>query len=428
MGDHLTKKLNRHTLIVVGSYTVLSISWVFFSDRLVAALFDPTLQTKAQSYKGIFFVLVTSFFLFVLVGGKNLSIRKLFSRLRKRMKIFQDTFEQAAVGIAHLSPEQEWIRVNNRLCEMLGYRKRELKSLTLSDIVHPKDFEKGKKRDQKLLSGQSKSYVMKKRYTTKQGDVFHARITKSCIYDDAQRPNYFVAIIEDISREQQATEDLKKSLRQKDLLVREIHHRVKNNLAIISGLLELQAYNESNKHVKSLLRDSMMRIKSMALIHESFYQSEKISYVAFESYLQDFVDYIETALEISQQNITLELDTKPVKLNINQAIPLGLLITELVINAYVHAFKNRDKGTIAITLRKNDEKISLVVKDDGVGLPADFRMDNPNTLGTTIIKSLSMQLDADLSFETEKGTQFNISFIRQKKKGPSSARASQELI
>lgn len=311
---------------------------------------------------------------------------------------------------------------------MLEYQKHELKSLTLADIVHPDDLDTGKEKDQKLISGKADSYVMKKQYITKQGNAFDAKITKSAIYNGGRTPEYLIAIIEDITEEKEATDKLTDSLEEKDLLLRELHHRVKNNLAIISGLLELQAFNSSDERVKKLLKDSMMRIKSMALIHESFYQSKKISHVAIENYLEDFVEHIETTLDTSQKNVTINLKSEPVKLNINQAIPLGLLINELVINAYLHAFKEQEKGKIDISVKHNKNQVNIKISDNGKGLPSNFDMDNSSTLGTTIIQTLCKQLDADFSYEFNNGTVFVLSFKNEEKSGSSSAVPAENLI
>lgn len=427
MRVRLNQKLTRHTLSVVGIYIFVSILWILFSDQLVTSFFDDQFQRTAQTYKGIFFVLATAAFLFLLIGNKNRAIRKLFERLRERMRFFQDTFEHAAVGIAHLSPDEEWIRVNSKLCEMLGYTKPELKSLTLADIVHPDDLGSGRSKDQQLLSGKKNSYMMKKRYVTKDDEIFNARITKSSINNGDGSPKYLIAVIEDISREREITENLKKSLRQKNLLMREIHHRVKNNLAIISGLLELQAYNAEEQRVQKVLRDSMMRIKSMALIHESFYQSRNLSYVAFDIYLKDFIDHLRAALDFPDKEINIKLSTATIRLNINQAIPLGLLINELVINAYLHAFEDRNEGEIYIDLQKEGQTIMLKVEDNGMGLPAEYCLDGNTSLGTTIIKTLAMQLDGEIRTKSEEGAQITFVFESKEKSGSSSSLSTQHF-
>lgn len=427
MRDKLNKSLHKHTFLVVGIYTVISILWILFSDQFVSTLFEGPQLARAQTYKGIFFVLSTAVFLLLLIGNKNRAIKKLFIRLQERMKNFQNTFEQAAVGIAHFSVEEEWLLVNKKLCDMLGYSQQELKSLPFSKLVHPEDLKVGKIKDRKLISGELASYVMEKRYFTKNSSILHGRITKSRVEDKHGNLEYLVAIIENINKEKQAHEKLKESLHQKNLLVREIHHRVKNNLATISGLLELQAYNSKDEKIQRFLRDSMMRIKSMALIHESFYQSKRISYVAFESYLKDFIKHIGVALSDSAKNISLQLDCEPVRLNINQAIPLGLLINELVVNAFLHAFKDQAEGIIQISLTRNKGKIILSIKDNGSGLPPDFSLDDSPSLGTTIVKALILQLNASLQINRE-DAHFKIVFKREEKRGSSSGLSSKKIF
>lgn len=424
----LDKKLIQHTLIVVVSYTIISVAWIIFSDQIVSSLLAPAYQQQVQSYKGILFVFLTALFLILLISRKNSSIKKLYANSIDKLKTFEYTFEQAAVGIAHLSSDDAWIRVNKKLCDMLGYSKLELKSLTLEDIIHPDDFETGRKKDQELLSGAIESYVMKKRYITKAGNTFHAKITKSGVYDDEGALKYFVAIIEDITEEHKATKKLEKSLEQKELLIKEVHHRVKNNLAVISAFLELQKYRSKDETVKKVLTDSRMRIKAMALVHESFYQTELSSFVKFEKYLQDFIAHIESTFHNSEKDININLHSQPIELNINLAIPLSLLINELVTNAYLHAFDGRERGTIDIHVDKQDAIITAIVKDNGVGFPEGFDLHESSSFGTTIMETLSRQLDGDLELTSQSGSEISISFENKDISGSSSSRAASELI
>ncbi|MGD8747419.1 MAG: histidine kinase dimerization/phosphoacceptor domain -containing protein [Balneolaceae bacterium] len=419
MRDQIKNKLNRHRTAVIAVYAVISILWIIFSDRIAHSLFNGNLLKQVQSSKGIFFVITTSIFLFFLIGRKNIAIQNLFDRLKANMKVFQDTFEQAAVGIAHNSPDEKWIRVNKKFCDMVGYKRNELMSLAFPDIIHPDDLEKGRQRDRELLNGSLKSYAMNKRYITKGGNIFYARVTKSRIEDSDGNLEYLNTIIEDVTSEQKKTEELKKSLKHREILLGEIHHRVKNNLAIISGLLELQAFNTNDEHVLILLRNSIMRIKSMALVHESFYKSNQIAYVAFRDFLKDFTSHIETTVSDQEKSITMLLDCQPVNLNINQAIPCGLLINELIISAFLS--KKQAHGTILIRLDKNNEKILLVIKGENIGLSPGFDLENPKSLEATIVKSLINQLEADINLSSEENARISISFNRMEQKGASSA-------
>src|SRR5699024_1877828 len=149
-------------------------------------------------------------------------------------------------------------------------------------------------------------------------------------------------------------EKVKESLREKEVLLSEIHHRVKNNLAVISGLLELQAYNTDSRAVVDALKESQMRINTIAIIHEKLYQHEDLAAIAFDSYLKELTEIIVDSLRDGSTKIDIHIEADPIELTINQAIPCGLILNELITNAYKHAFSDSKKGNITVLLQRND--------------------------------------------------------------------------
>lgn len=419
METAIAKKLRSHTWTIVLLYVLIGTCWIFFSDALTNTLFTDQQVANVQLYKGTFFILITATFLFFVIRRKNQSIQSLFANVRRSMKDFRDTFEQSAVGIAHMSVDGEWIRINKKLCNILGYSRSELLSTPIADIIHPDDLQEGYRKDQKLIDGEWDSYVTEKRYITKSGRCISARLTKSVIKDRQGNIKYLSGILEDISKQKETENQLLESLQEKKRLLSEIHHRVKNNLAVISGLLELQAFNSTNQAVKKILKESLMRIKSIALIHESYYKSETLAGVYLDEYLNNFVNYVRQNFANTHEHITLNYATDRVPLNINQAIPCGLLLNELLINAYLHAFEAKKKGTISIELSQKGKSVILQVSDNGVGLPESVNIQNPTSLGLTIIQTLVKQLDGSISVQREQGTIFTITFSKVDKKGSS---------
>ncbi|MEX2632855.1 MAG: PAS domain S-box protein [Balneolales bacterium] len=202
------------------------------------------------------------------------------------------------------------------------------------------------------------------------------------------------------------------SLKEKETLLAEIHHRVKNNLAVVSGLMQLQAFDEENNEVKGRLYDCVVRIKTMANIHEQLYQSESFSQLKLADNIRVLVsDIIETfQLEIPL-DITYQCES--VELNIVQAIPFSLIINEIITNILKHAFLGRNAGAIEITLLEHKKKnqIKLIIKDNGVGLPDDFSIADSSSLGLNLIYDLSDQLKAVNDFNSsEGGTIFTLQF------------------
>lgn len=206
--------------------------------------------------------------------------------------------------------------------------------------------------------------------------------------------------------------ELEGSLNEKETLLAEIHHRVKNNLAVVSGMLQIQSYKETDEQVRKKLMDSTMRIKSMANIHEQLYQSKSFSHMAFDVGLKNLVKTVIETLDNSSE-IETDFNLDPVKLNINQAIPCSLIVNEVITNSIKHAFKPGEKGLISLNLQKRGRTIHLQITDDGVGFPKEMSTDDENSLGMELIMTLVLQLEGSYKYnsrESEPGTIFEVEF------------------
>lgn len=203
---------------------------------------------------------------------------------------------------------------------------------------------------------------------------------------------------------------IKESLSEKEMLLKEIHHRVKNNLQIISGILELQNLNVSDETAKIILKEGQARIQSIALIHKTLYQSENFSKVPFQSYLTELLLAIQASYSNNQSKINVTVKANEIELGINTAIPLSLIINEIVTNCFKHAFIGKENGNITIELSKQSDYFQLIVADDGNGLPADFNINRLHSVGFDLIKGLTKQLEGNFNFESENGTKITIHF------------------
>ena len=206
-------------------------------------------------------------------------------------------------------------------------------------------------------------------------------------------------------------EKLNSSLAEKEFLLKEIHHRVKNNLQIISSLLNLQADNIEDAVTKEKYTESIGRIKSMAIIHELLYRSKNLSTIEIKEYLNELVSYITNTYSVNK-NITVNLKVKVEQkfIELDKAIPCGIIINELLSNAFKYAFKGKKKGIINIFFKETEQQYSLVVSDNGVGFTNSGNVKNVDTLGLQLVNSLVGQLGGNLKTETKKGTLFHISF------------------
>jgi two-component sensor histidine kinase len=207
------------------------------------------------------------------------------------------------------------------------------------------------------------------------------------------------------------TNELSVALEEKEILMQEIHHRVKNNLAKIVALLDLQISVADHPAVEKSLSNSKSRINSMTLIHEKLYQTQKYQTVRLDHYLKDLVTTIHQTYNNESQNVRLEFDLDEVSFSVDKTVVCGLLVNELVVNAFKYAFANNDEGVLSISLKKDGNNIQLKISDDGPGLPGEFGKIQGEGLGTILIQNFADQLEADMQVHSDdNGTSFSFTF------------------
>ncbi|MCK6650355.1 MAG: PAS domain S-box protein, partial [Bacteroidia bacterium] len=199
--------------------------------------------------------------------------------------------------------------------------------------------------------------------------------------------------VTDISERKKAEQYTKTALQEKEILLAEIHHRVKNNMAVISGLIGLQSNYVEDEKAKELFEESRNRIHSMALIHDKLYQHETFAKIEFCAYINDLVDHIKGSYNATEADVSFSITCNDIFLNIQQAVPCGLVLNELISNSFKHAFKGRKEGEIKIVCTKMGEKFTMMVSDNGVGYDADKALKESNSLGLTLINALIEQIN-----------------------------------
>ena len=220
-----------------------------------------------------------------------------------------------------------------------------------------------------------------------------------------------VAVYDDVTEQKKAEHELKNSLKEKELLIKEIHHRVKNNMAVISSLLNLQAERFKDPPVLNAFRDSRHRIRSMALVHEKLYEAKDLSKIEFSQYIKDLSRQVSRSNEFQGARISVKVKADNIKLGIDAAIPCGLIINELLTNAFKYAFPNNRRGEIRIHMRRvKNESYELIVSDNGVGIPGPIDVQTPSTFGLNLVCLLTQQLEGRIEAHGEKGTRFIITF------------------
>jgi PAS domain S-box-containing protein len=258
-------------------------------------------------------------------------------------------------------------------------------------------------------SGVINDYELK--LLAKNGRVIDVSVSSKIIFGKDGKPTGVEGVLRDITDRKQAEKQVKSSLKEKEVLLQEIHHRVKNNMQIISSLLNLQSRCIEDDKVKDMYKMSRDRIKSMALIHEKLYQSEDLAKINFAQYIRSLTIHLLHTYNASTDRIKLNAEVADVFLDINKAIPCGLIVNELVSNSIKHAFPKDRKGKIHVELNTgNNGDVCLIVSDDGIGFSEKVDFQEPDSLGLQLVNDLIEQLGGTLKFDSSSGISYQIFF------------------
>jgi PAS domain S-box-containing protein len=250
----------------------------------------------------------------------------------------------------------------------------------------------------------------------KDGSNYWERAVISCMVDGEGKATHYIAVKEDITARKQMENEISASLREKETLLKEVHHRVKNNLQIISSLLELQAGKYKDRAVRDAFGESQRRVRTMALVHEQLYTSKRLAEIDFGWHLEQITR--ELVSLYGRIGIDLIIDVEHVQLPIDLAIPCGLIVNELVTNALKHAFPEGRKGTLMIALHlRGPEHVVLSIGDDGVGFAAAPDVRQMSSLGMQLVTSLSEQISATLVVDTSHGSGFTLTIPLDQNEG-----------
>jgi PAS domain S-box-containing protein len=313
-----------------------------------------------------------------------------------------------AVLIFDESGNIEW--ANAGYTKMTGYTVDELRSsrgTSISDFTFSNEVTNLLNKE--LSTGTSS--IFESQIRCKDGSLKWVSNTLNPIRNQSGEVKRIVVIETDITYRKMMEEQIRESLEEKGLLLREIHHRVKNNLQIIISLFNLQSHYVSDQRAFEALKEGQDRIKSMALIHERFYQSEGLSRIDFDEYIKRLIENLFLSFNTGQEQVEFEVDADKISLDIDTAVPCGLIINELVSNTLKHAFPNGNKGMLRVSFRKNsDQTLRLVVSDNGIGLPEGFSIEDSDSLGMQLINALTNQLDARITVGNGTGATFTLEF------------------
>ena len=315
-----------------------------------------------------------------------------------------ESSDDAIIGATSEGLITSW---NSAATRLLGYTAAEIMGKSLSLLIPPDRVEEELQLLTRIERGQRVANLEAGR-VRKDGHLIDMAITISPIKDVSGKVVGVSKIARDITDRKKAAERITASLREKDALLREIHHRVKNNMQVVSSLLQLQANYVQDPKALASFEDCQERIRTMALIHEKLYRTEGLAQIDFKDYLESLIEMLLRA-QSRGVKIRSELQVEPIALGIDTAIPLGLIANELISNSLKHAFSGRAEGLVRISLRRlPDNEIQFSIGDDGGGVAADFT--ESRSLGLRLVKILTGQIKGRMEYKNENGANFSIMF------------------
>jgi PAS domain S-box-containing protein len=331
--------------------------------------------------------------------------------LRESEEDLRAIFDGVGDGIAIIDTTGKVVKINQRIVEVGGYEEDEIvgKRMALLKMFPPQSLAKMLSNFIRLISSQYCPPFDVEAYT-KAGEKRDAELRGSLLRKRG-RVVGVVGVMRDITERKRAEEQIKASLREKEVLLKEIHHRVKNNLQVISSLLYLQSKNIEDREILEMFQDSQSRVRSMSLVHERLYQSQDLARIDFGEYIRNLANYLLGSYGADANVIQLKIHVDDVFLGVDTAITCGLIINELVSNCLKYAFPDGQAGEICIELRSDDEsQFTLIVSDNGGGLPESLDFRDTRSLGLQLVNTLVDQLGGAIELDRSGGTAFKITF------------------
>lgn len=362
---------------------------------------------------GVIFTAIAGFIVVILIQN----IRVWNDQLRKTDRQFKNALENSRDVIYQMNLSTGLYEYMSPAVEkMTGYTAEEVVAggpRFMLDLTHPQDLERMSDELHGLedfIAGKTEIPDTEFRILTKNGKYIWVNNKRTVVRNEEGGVS-IIGNVRDITEYKKYVDALDKSLNDKQMLLSEIHHRVKNNLSIVSSLIELQKGN-INQNDDETFHEIQSRIKSIALVHEKLYQTETLADVDLAEYIQDLIRMISATYSSSGLRIKLIEDLEPQVASITKAVPIGLICNELLNNCYKHAFPGKSEGEIAVSLKNDGENIHFTVSDNGVGLPEAFNIDEQTSLGMTLLKAFARQVNGRLEYESNngKGTYFSVHF------------------
>ncbi len=330
------------------------------------------------------------------------------TELRKSLEFNNKIIEEFPVGLSVYNREGISIATNSSMKKITGFSKEQKFCPSYNKIDYWQKTGLCEAAKQSLALHKNISHNFKLGDFSSETLQFFKAILVPFMLHDEQR---LLLMIEDVTERKKAEEDLKSALLEKESLLKEIHHRVKNNMQIAASLMFLQAQSVENTEALRVLQDSQERIKSMGLVHELLYRSGNFSKVPFSEYIEALVQSLQGSYtDYNQRDISFLVEAEGIALPVNTAVPCGLIMNELITNSFKYAFPDNRSGKIYVHFVREDDLYILTMRDNGIGLPVDYNWQSAKSLGLNLVRNLAGQLDAEVRFENDNGLKTSLVF------------------
>lgn len=338
--------------------------------------------------------------------------RNASTSLQERIYLANKAIDATNIGVSITDQTQEdnpLIFVNKGFSDLTGYDDDEILGKNCRFLQNDDSDQEALYELREAIEKGLATKVVLRNYK-KDGTAFWNELSISPIYDRAKDQKYFVGIQNDVTELIETRNELQELLDEKEVLLQEIHHRIKNNLAVIVALMELKIMESQNEETVTSLKQTRTRIFSISQVHELLYQQESLNEIDFKQYVEGLVTHLKTTYADDPKKVTFNLDLVPLALSLDQAVPCGMLLSELVTNAFKHGFRNQEEGEIHIYIFESEGWVHAEVTDNGEGLPADTKLEDTEKFSQSILNILLRQLEADWEYKSENGFQFKFSF------------------
>jgi PAS domain S-box-containing protein len=362
---------------------------------------------------GIIFILITSAILFTILNKTRAAVKK----DKDKLIPYEFALDKSVDAVHWLTMEGKFIYANDSTCKMDGYSKEEFKNMYLEDVDPNFTRETAPQCMQEIRD--TPNWRIETTHRRKNGAIYPIEVSGHGIVVDGKE--YICAFARDISermkyREKMAklNENLQKSLGEKEILLKEIHHRVKNNMEIISSLLNMQARRAKEKNIKHILMESMSRIQTMALVHEFLYLGESLAKIDFNAYISRLLNDIKELYITQNTKLNIDLHVDKLYLSTDRCIQLGMVVHEICVNSMKYAFHENRDNLLCIHMKLNDNLVKIKIRDNGDGINNINAFCKSDSIGIQLIRTIvENQLNGTLNFINNDGLECNIEFLRK---------------